>query len=83
MTLAEPLWLLLLLLIPLFVIGAILTARLRRKQWAVFAAPRLRQKLLRRSSPLPQSARPDARTSVSDAVLKRTPSASSACLSSA
>lgn len=54
MTLAEPLWLLLLLLIPLFVVGAILTARLRRKQWAVFAAPRLRPKLLRRGSPLPR-----------------------------
>jgi Ca-activated chloride channel homolog len=54
MTLAQPAWLLLLLLIPLFVIGAVLTARLRRKQWAAFAAPRLRSKLLRRSSPLPR-----------------------------
>jgi Ca-activated chloride channel family protein len=54
MTLAEPAWLALLLLIPLFVIGAILTGRLRRKQWAAFAAARLRPKLLRRSSPLPR-----------------------------
>ena len=54
MTLAQPAWLLLLLLIPLFVIGAVLTARLRRKQWAAFAAPRLRSKLLRRASPLPR-----------------------------
>lgn len=54
MTLAQPAWLLLLLVIPLFVIGAVLTARLRRKQWMAFAAPRLRPKLLRRSSPLPR-----------------------------
>ena len=54
MTLAQPAWLLLLLLIPLFVVGAVLTARLRRKQWAAFAAPRLRPKLLRRASPLPR-----------------------------
>ncbi|RYD56749.1 MAG: VWA domain-containing protein, partial [Verrucomicrobiaceae bacterium] len=54
MTLAQPAWLLLLLVIPLLVIGAVLTARLRRKQWAAFAAPRLRSKLLRRSSPLPR-----------------------------
>jgi tetratricopeptide (TPR) repeat protein len=54
MTLAEPAWLALLLLIPLFVTGAILTARLRRKQWAAFAAPRLRPKLLRRGSSIPR-----------------------------
>lgn len=54
MTLAQPAWLALLLLIPLFITGAILTARLRRKQWAAFAAPRLRPKLLRRGSPLPR-----------------------------
>ncbi len=50
----QPLWLLLLLVVPLLVTGAILTARLRRKQWAAFAAPRLRSKLLRRGSPLPR-----------------------------
>ena len=54
MTLAQPAWLALLLLIPLFVTGAVLTARLRRKQWAAFAAPRLRPKLLHRTSPLPR-----------------------------
>ncbi len=54
MTLAQPAWLALLLLIPLFVTGAILVARFRRKQWAAFAAPRLRPKLLRRGSPLPR-----------------------------
>jgi Ca-activated chloride channel family protein len=54
MTLAQPLWLALLLLIPLFVVGALVVARLRRRQWAAFAAPRLRPKLLRRSSPLPR-----------------------------
>ncbi|MCW1883290.1 VWA domain-containing protein [Luteolibacter flavescens] len=54
MKLAEPAWLLLLLLIPLFVIGAVLTGRLRRKQWAAFSAARLRPKLLRRGSTLPR-----------------------------
>jgi Ca-activated chloride channel family protein len=34
--------------------GALLVARLRRKQWNAFVAPRLRQMLLRRSSPLPR-----------------------------
>jgi len=54
MTFAEPAWLAVLLLVPLFAAGAVLTARLRRKQWAAFAAPRLRAKLLRRGSPLPR-----------------------------
>ena len=54
MTLAQPAWLALLLLIPIFVVGALLTGRLRRKQWAAFVSPRLRGKLLRRSSPLPR-----------------------------
>lgn len=54
MTFAQPAWLLLLVLIPLFTVGAVLTARLRRKQWAAFAAPRLRPKLLRRGSPIPR-----------------------------
>jgi Ca-activated chloride channel family protein len=54
MTLAQPAWLALLLLVPLLVTGAVLIARFRRKQWAAFAAPRLRPKLLRRSSPLPR-----------------------------
>lgn len=54
MKFAEPAWLAILLLIPFFVAGAILTARLRRKQWSAFAAPRLRSKLLRRGSPVPR-----------------------------
>jgi len=54
MKFAEPAWLAVLLLVPFFVAGAILTARLRRKQWAAFAAPRLRPKLLRRGSPVPR-----------------------------
>ena len=54
MTFAQPAWLALLLLVPLFTVGAVLTARLRRKQWSAFAAPRLRPKLLRRGSPLPR-----------------------------
>ena len=54
MTFAKPAWLLLLVLIPLFTVGAVLTARLRRKQWAAFAAPRLRSRLLRRGSPIPR-----------------------------
>ncbi|QJE99066.1 VWA domain-containing protein [Luteolibacter luteus] len=54
MKLAEPAWLALLLLVPFFVAGAIITSRLRRKQWSAFAAPRLRAKLLRRGSPVPR-----------------------------
>ncbi len=54
MKFAEPAWLALLLLVPFFTVGAILAARLRRKQWAAFAAPRLRPRLLRRGSPVPR-----------------------------
>lgn len=54
MTFDQPFWLLFLLLIPLFVGGAILTARLRKKQWAAFVSSRLRPRLLRRGSPLPR-----------------------------
>ncbi|WP_035601668.1 VWA domain-containing protein [Haloferula sp. BvORR071] len=54
MSFSQPGWLALLLLIPFFTVGAVLVARLRRKQWAAFAAPRLRTKLLRRGSPLPR-----------------------------
>ncbi len=54
MKFAEPAWLALLLLVPFFVAGAILAARLRRRQWAAFAAARLRPKLLRRGSPVPR-----------------------------
>lgn len=51
---ADPAWLVLLVLLPLLGGAALLVARLRRKQWHAFIAPRLRQMLLRRSSPLPR-----------------------------
>lgn len=54
MHLAAPAWLVLLALLPLLGTGALLVARLRRKQWAEFVAPRLRKTLLRRSNPLPR-----------------------------
>ena len=54
MHLVEPAWLLLLILLPLLGVGSVLVARLRRKQWSVFVAPRLRGVLLRTSSPLPR-----------------------------
>jgi Ca-activated chloride channel family protein len=54
MHLAQPAWLLLLILLPLLGAGSVLVARLRRKQWSVFVAPRLRGVLLRTSSPLPR-----------------------------
>jgi Ca-activated chloride channel family protein len=49
---AEPAWLLLLVLIPILGTGAVLVARLRRRQWHVFVADRLRPVLLRATSPL-------------------------------
>jgi len=54
MNLAQPAWLLLLLLLPLLAVGAVLVARLRRRQWQDFVAPRLRPALLRRGSSLPR-----------------------------
>ena len=51
---ANPAWLVLLVLLPLLGAGSLLVARLRRKQWHAFVAARLRQMLLRRSSPLPR-----------------------------
>ena len=51
---ADPAWLVLLVLLPLLAGATLLAARLRRKQWHAFVAPRLRQVLLRRSSPLPR-----------------------------
>jgi Ca-activated chloride channel family protein len=50
----QPAWLIAIALVPLFVIGALLTSKLRRKQWAAFVSPRLRPKLLRRGSPVPR-----------------------------
>ncbi len=49
---AEPAWLLLLVLLPILGTGAVLVARLRRRQWHVFVADRLRPVLLRATSPL-------------------------------
>lgn len=54
MTIAEPAWLLLLLLLPVIATGAALTARLRKKQWGAFVSDRLRPRLLKRSSPIPR-----------------------------
>jgi Ca-activated chloride channel family protein len=47
MYLAQPAWLLLLILLPLLVAGAVLVARSRRRQWHAFVAVRLRPVLLR------------------------------------
>lgn len=54
MTIAHPAWLLLLLLLPIIATGAVLTARLRKKQWGAFVSDRLRPRLLKRSSPVPR-----------------------------
>jgi len=51
---AHPAWLILLVLLPLLGAGAFAVARLRRRQWAEFVAPRLRPTLLRRGNPLPR-----------------------------
>jgi Ca-activated chloride channel family protein len=50
MSFAQPSWLFMLILIPILGIGAVITSQLRRKQWAVFIAPRLRGALLKRAS---------------------------------
>ncbi len=54
MSLAQPAWLILLVLLPILGAGAILTARIRGKKWSAFVAPRLRRGLLMRGSPLPR-----------------------------
>ena len=54
MNFAQPGWLALLILLPILGVGAVLAARLRRQQWAAFVAPRLRETLLKRGSPLPR-----------------------------
>lgn len=54
MNLAQPGWLALLLLLPLVGVGAFFVARLRKRQWAAFVAPRLRDRLLKRGSALPR-----------------------------
>lgn len=54
MTLAEPRWLLLLLLLPLLATGAVVVARLRSARWEAFVASRLRPRLIQRASPVPR-----------------------------
>jgi Ca-activated chloride channel family protein len=54
MDFAHPGWLALLILIPLLGIGGILASRLKKRQWSSFVAPRLRERLLKRGSPLPR-----------------------------
>ncbi len=54
MNFAHPGWLALLLLLPVLGLAAIATSRLRKRQWTAFMAPRLREALLRRGSPLPR-----------------------------
>jgi Ca-activated chloride channel family protein len=51
---AQPAWLILLVLLPLLGAAAVAVARLRRRQWEAFLAPRLRGALLKRGSPLPR-----------------------------
>lgn len=54
MSFAHPGWLLLLVLIPLVGLVAILTAFRHKSRWDVFAAPRLRGALIRKSSMFPR-----------------------------
>jgi Ca-activated chloride channel family protein len=54
MNFAHPGWLALLFLLPILGVGAVLTSRLRRRQWVAFAAPRLRDALVKRGSSLPR-----------------------------
>ena len=54
MKFAQPAWFVLLVLLPLLGVAAVLVARLRRKQWAAFVAPRLRGVLLQSGSQLPR-----------------------------
>ena len=52
MTLVEPAYLVLLLLVPLLALGAFLAGRQRRLAWEKLVAPRLRRKLAAPASPL-------------------------------
>mgnify|MGYP000116560708 FL=1 len=54
MNFAQPGILFLLILLPILGAVAIFTSRARRRQWAVFIAPRLRESLLKKSSSLPR-----------------------------
>lgn len=52
MKFAHPVWLILLVLLPLLGVGAVFVAKLRSQQWSAFVAPRLRGSLLIRGNPL-------------------------------
>ena len=54
MDFAQPGWFALLVLLPILGAGAAIIARLRRKQWAPFVAPRLRDSLVKRGKSLPR-----------------------------
>ena len=54
MSLANPIWLIALFLLPLIVVAAILATRARTRQWSSLVAERLRGALIRRTSSLPR-----------------------------
>lgn len=54
MTLANPVWLWLWIVVPILAIGAFLLGRVGHKPWEVFSAERLRGKLVRTAHPLPR-----------------------------
>lgn len=54
MTLAQPLWLFALILLPLIAVGGILAARRQARRWGALVAGRLREHLIRRASPIPR-----------------------------
>lgn len=54
MNFAQPGWLALLVILPILGVVALLSERLRRRQWAVFVAPRLRDTLFKHGSSLPR-----------------------------
>ncbi len=54
MNFSQPGWLILLVLLPMLGAGAVAGARLRRRQWSEFTAPRLRPSLLRLAAGFPR-----------------------------
>lgn len=54
MSFLDPFWLVLLIIIPMVVAAAGVTARLRGRRWDAFFAPRLRSRLLKRASAVPR-----------------------------
>ena len=54
MSFDQPAWLILLILLPLLGVGALVIARVKKKQWSAFAAPRLRSALVKRGSSRPR-----------------------------